>query len=46
MIKARHTIPYHNSVSNNGEMFDREAAERFNAIGKIVLLPGETILIE
>lgn len=46
MIKAHHTIPYHNSVSNDGEMFDREAAERFNVPGKMILLPGKTLLIE
>lgn len=46
MIKARHTVPYHNSVSNKGEMFDSEAAERFNVPGKMILLPGETLLIE
>lgn len=46
MIKAEHTIPYHNSVSNNGDMFDREAADRFNVDGKLILLPGQTLIIE
>lgn len=46
MLKAEHTIPYHNSVSNNGDMFDREAADRFNVDGKLILLPGQTLIIE
>lgn len=45
MINARHTIPYHNSTSNQGDMFDRDAAERFAARNKMILLPGETIKI-
>lgn len=46
MIKARHNIPYHNDTSNRGEMFDRDAAERFDAPNKMIVLPGETIRIE
>jgi len=46
MIHARHNIPYHNDTSNRGEMFDRDAAERFNAPNKMIVLPGETIGIE
>lgn len=46
MIGAGHNIPYHNSTSNQGEMFDRDAAERFSAPDKLIVLPGETIMIE
>ena len=46
MIQAKHNIPYHNDTSNSGEMFDRDAAEAFDAPGKMIVLPGETIKIE
>lgn len=46
LIKARHNIPYHNSTTNRGEMFDHEAAERVAAPDKMIVLPGETITIE
>jgi L-ascorbate metabolism protein UlaG (beta-lactamase superfamily) len=46
MIDARHNIPYHNSASGQGDMFDRDAAERFSAPNKLIILPGETIIIE
>ena len=44
-IKAKHNIPYHNDTSNSGEMFDRDAAERFDAPNKMIVLPGETIIL-
>lgn len=46
MIDARHTIPYHNSTSGQGDMFDHNAAERFSAPNKLIVLPGETIIID
>lgn len=45
-INARYNIPYHNDTSNRGEMFDCDAAERFDAPNKMIVLPGETIRIE
>lgn len=46
MIEAKHNIPYHNDTSNSGEMFDRDAAEAFDAPNKMIVLPGETIKIQ
>lgn len=43
MVGAAHDIPYHNSTSNSGEMFDREAAVAFDAPNAMVLAPGEAI---
>ena len=45
MIGAKHNIPYHNDTSGRGEMFDREAAEAFDGPNKMIVLPGETIII-
>ena len=46
MVGAKHNIPYHNDTGNSGEMFDRDAAERFDAPNKLVVLPGEEIGLE
>jgi L-ascorbate metabolism protein UlaG (beta-lactamase superfamily) len=46
MIEALHNIPYHNDTSNRGEMFDRDAAEHFDAPNKMIVYPVESILIE
>ena len=46
MVGATHNIPYHNDTSNSGEMFDRDAAERFDAPNKLIVLPGEEIGLE
>ena len=46
MIKAMHTVPYHNSVANDGYNFSDESAEQFNVSGKLIVRPGETIVIE
>lgn len=43
MVGAKHDIPYHNSTSNEGEMFDREAAACFDAPHTMLLMPGESI---
>ena len=45
MIGARHNIPYHNDTSNSGDMFDRNKAERWNASNKMIIIPGETIIL-
>lgn len=46
IIGARHNIPYHNSTTGDGEMFSLDAAERFAAPNKLIVRPGETIIIE
>lgn len=45
MIGARHNIPYHNDILNSGDMFDRDKAERWSAPDKMIILPGETIIL-
>lgn len=46
MISAVHTIPYHNSVANDGYNFSDESAESFDAPNKLIVRPGETIDIK
>ncbi len=46
MVGAKHNIPYHNSTSNRGEMFDLELAEQFDAENRLIVLPGEEIEIQ
>ena len=43
MVGAKHNIAYHNSTTDTGERFDREAAERFAAPNAMVVYPGEDI---
>ena len=46
LVGAKHNIPYHNSTSNTGEMFDRELAEQFDAPNRLIVYPGEVIEIK
>ena len=46
MIKAIHTVPYHNSVANDGYNFSDESAEQFNVSGKLIVKPGESIIMD
>lgn len=46
MVGAKHSIPYHNSTSNTGDMFDLELAEQFHAENRMIVKPGEVINIE
>jgi hypothetical protein len=43
MVGAAHNVPYHNSTTNSGEMFDREGAEQFAAPNAMVVYPGKEI---
>ncbi|MCR5371720.1 MAG: MBL fold metallo-hydrolase [Clostridium sp.] len=45
LVAAKHSIPYHMApgAPNN---FDREIAEQFEAEGRIILEPGETLTLE
>ena len=43
MVGAKHNIPYHNSTSNRGEMFDRNLAEQFDAPNRLIVYPGEEL---
>ncbi len=44
LINAKYSIPYHTDPANP-EGFDPETAERFDGPGKIVLQPGEELLL-
>lgn len=46
MVGAKHSIPYHNSTSNKGDMFDVEMAEQFDAENRMIVKPGEEIGIK
>ena len=43
MVGAKHNIPYHNATTDSGEVFDPDAAARFDAPNALVVLPGEEI---
>ena len=42
-VEAKHNIPYHNSTSDRGEMFDRDLAEQFNTPNRLIVYPGEQL---
>ena len=46
IIGAKHTIPYHMVPSDNPNGFDRSIAESFEAAGRIILSPGEELVLE
>ena len=43
LVGAKHNIPYHNSTSNRGDMFDRDLAEQFDAPNRLIVHPGEEL---
>ena len=45
-VGAKHNIPYHNTTDNTGEMFDRSLAEQFDAPNRLIVYPGEELLLE
>ena len=45
-IGAKHTIPYHMVPSDNPDGFDMSVAESFDAAGRIILRPGEELVLE
>ena len=45
-VGAKHSIPYHMIPANNSEGFDRDVAESFDVPGRIVLKPGEELVLE
>ena len=45
-IGAKHTIPYHMEPVNDKSGFDKSVAESFDAPGKIILKPGEELVLE
>jgi Predicted Zn-dependent hydrolases of the beta-lactamase fold len=46
VINAKHSIPYHMVPSNNSNGFDMSVAESFDAPGRIILQPGEELVLE
>ncbi len=44
VINAKHTIPYHTDPANS-KGFDPEVAEKFKGPGKIILQPGEELVL-
>ena len=45
MVGAAHNIPYHNTPSDEGDAFDREAASAFAAPNAMVIVPGQEIAL-
>lgn len=43
---GKHNIPYHNTTDNTGEMFDRSRAEQFDAPNRLIVFPGEELLLK
>ena len=46
LVGAKHNIPYHNSTSSSGEMFDRELAEQWDVPNRLIVYPREEITLE
>ena len=46
MVGAKHNIPYHMTTDQEKVGFDREIAERFDVENRIILAPGETLIIQ
>ena len=45
MVGAKHNIPYH-MTAEEGVVFDRELAEQFEALNRLIVEAGEEIIIE
>ena len=46
LVGAKHNIPYHNTMNEANNQFDKEKAEQFGAPNKLVVNPGEEITLE
>ncbi|MCR5213776.1 MAG: MBL fold metallo-hydrolase [Eubacterium sp.] len=46
LVNAKHNIPYHMVPSNDSRGFDMDVAESFDGPGRIILQPGEELLLE
>lgn len=46
LIGAKHTIPYHMEPVKDKSGFDMSVAEAFDAPGKLILKPGEELVLE
>ncbi|MCR5402883.1 MAG: hypothetical protein K6E91_03580 [Butyrivibrio sp.] len=45
MIAAKHSIPYHMIPADKTNCFDRAVAESFDVPGKIIVEPGEELIL-
>ena len=45
-VGAKHSIPYHMIPANNSDGFDQNVAESFDVPGRIILKPGEELVLE
>lgn len=46
LVNASHSIPYHMIPANNSNGFDIDVAESFDAPGRIIIAPGEELVLE
>ena len=46
LVNASHSIPYHMIPANNSNGFDLTVAESFDAPGRIIIAPGEELVLE
>ena len=46
LVNAKHCIPYHMIPGNNSSGFDIDVAESFDAPGRIIIAPGEELVLD
>ena len=46
LVNAKHNIPYHNDTSDNGMKFDLKKAKAWTAPNKLIIEPGNEIVLE
>ena len=46
LVGAKHSIPYHMVPSNNSNGFEQAVAEKFDVPGRIIVKPGEELVLE
>ncbi len=46
LVGAKHNIPYHNTMNEANDQFDKEKAEQFDAPNKLIVDSGEQITLE
>ena len=46
LVGAKHSIPYHMVPSDNSNGFDQAVAESFDVDGRIIVRPGEELVLE
>lgn len=46
LVNAKHSIPYHNAAGSTEGTFDRKMAEQFEVENRLILMPGEELIVE